>query len=478
VAGIESYGAYIPAWRISRDEIAKSIGSASMGGERAVASWDEDSLTMGVEAGLDCLAGIDPQELDGLYFGTVSAPYRDKQAASLIAKALDLRDDAYTCDFAGSLRAGTLAIKAACDAVGAGTMRKVLVIAADARKSAPRSDAEQAYGDGAVAILIGDGHEAVAEIEGFSTIANPIPGPWRRQEDRYPKAFDVRIDTRYGVHQDIPRAVGNLLQKQRLQPEDVSKFALYAPDPRSPRALASSLKIDAKTQMQGLLFAEIGITGTAHCLLLLIAALETAKPGERIVCASHGEGSDAFLVRATEQVEREKGRHRGTKYISSKRALPSYGRFLTYKGELDVGWPEWERSSVAKYWRDQDWLLPLYGMRCGKCGTLQYPVRKICIVCNERGIHQRVKLARKGKVFTYTHDYLLGPGNYPSDGINPTTRVLIELEDGCRIWLEMTDHDIEEVDVDMPVELTFRLLHQKSDFLFYGWRARPLREGN
>jgi hydroxymethylglutaryl-CoA synthase len=79
LAGILSYGAYIPAWRISRDEIAKSIGSASQGGERAVASWDEDSLTMGVEAGLDCLATMDPREVDGLYFATVSSPYKEKQ---------------------------------------------------------------------------------------------------------------------------------------------------------------------------------------------------------------------------------------------------------------------------------------------------------------------------------------------------------------------------------------------------------------
>jgi uncharacterized OB-fold protein len=115
-------------------------------------------------------------------------------------------------------------------------------------------------------------------------------------------------------------------------------------------------------------------------------------------------------------------------------------------------------------------------MKCQKCGTLQYPVRRICTICNEKDNHEKVKLARKGKVFTYTHDYLLGPGNLPSDGINPTTRLLIELEDGCRIWLEMTDNEIEEVDVGTPVELTFRLLHQKSDFRFYGWRARSLRE--
>ena len=476
MAGIVSYGAYIPVWRMSREEIARSIGSASMGGERAVASWDEDSLTMAVEAGLDCLAGTDPRGIDGVYFATVSSPYKEKQAASLIASALDFRGDAYTSDFTGSLRAGTLAVKAAYDAVKAGTMKKVLVIAADMRRAAPRSDAEQTYGDGAVALLIGEDEEAIAEIEGLSTVVDPIPGVWRREEDVYPKVFDTRIDTRYGLLKDVPQAVGNLLGKHGVQTQDISKFALYCPDGRTPRALAGSLKIDPKTSMQDVLFKDIGITGTAHCLLLLVAALEKAEPNERIVCASHGEGSDALLVRATERVGQEKGKHRGTKYIASKRTLPSYGFFLTYRGEIEVGWPEWEKSSVAKYWRDEHWLLPLYGMKCNKCGTLQYPVRRICTICSEKDDYQMVKLARKGSVFTYTHDYLLGPGNFPSDGISPATRLLVELDDGCRIWLEMTDHEVEEVDVGISVELTFRLLHQKSDFRFYGWRARPVRE--
>jgi len=474
VAGIASYGAYIPIWRMSRDEIAKSIGSASMRGERAVASWDEDSLTMGVEAGQDCLTNREPKEIDGLYFATVSSPFKEKQAASLIASALDLRKDVYTSDFTGSLRAGTLAVKAACDAIEAGTMKSVLVIAADARKAAPRSDAEQTYGDGAVALLIGK-EGSIAEIEGFSTLVDPIPGSWKREEDIYPKVFDIRLDTRFGVLKDIPQTVSALIEKQNIKAEDVSNFALYAPDPRSHKAIAGPLKIDPKTQMQELLFQDIGVTGVAHCLLLLIAALEQAKPHQRIICASYGEGSDALLIKTTAEVEQESVKHRGTSYITSKRILPSYGSFLSYKKEIAVGWPEWERSSMVKYWRDEDWLLPLYGMKCNKCGTLQYPVSRICTICGERENYEKVKLARKGKVFTYTHDYLLGPGNYPSDGITPATRLLIELEDGCRIWLEMTDHDIQEVDVDMPVELTFRLLHQKSDFRFYGWRARPLR---
>jgi uncharacterized OB-fold protein len=322
---------------------------------------------------------------------------------------------------------------------------------------------------------MGDGGKAIAEIEDFATVVDPIPGPWKREEDPYQKVFDVRLDTRYGVLKDIPQAVGNLLKKHNVPAKDISKFAFYAPDARTYTAIAAPLKIEPKTQLQDLLFKAVGITGTAHCLLLLVAALEQAKANDRIICASCGEGSDALLIKSTDKVEQAKGKHKGTKYISSRKMISSYGRFLTVKKEIDVGWPEREKSSVVKYWRDESWLLPLYGMKCNKCGALQYPVRRVCANCGEKDNNMKVKLARKGKVFTFTHDYLLGPGNFTGDGINPTSRVLVDLEDTCRIWLEMTDHEIEEVNIGTSVELTFRLLHQKSGFPFYGWRARPVR---
>ena len=140
MVGIISYGAYVPMWRIERSEIAQASGVGSMGGERAVASWDEDSLTMGVEAGLDCLMGIDPKTIDGLYFSTLSSPYKEKQASAIIASALDLRRDAYTIDFTTSTRTGTLAVKSAVDAVGSGNAKRVLVIASDCRRAMPKSE--------------------------------------------------------------------------------------------------------------------------------------------------------------------------------------------------------------------------------------------------------------------------------------------------------------------------------------------------
>lgn len=475
MVGILSYGAYVPIWRIDRSIIAEAAGAGSMGGERALAGWDEDSLTMAVEAGLDCLAGFDPREVDGLYFATVTSPFKQKQSSAFIASALDLRKDAYAFDFNSSTRAGTAAIKAACDAVGAGSARKVLVVAADNRKARPGSDFEQVFGDGAAALLIGR-DQVMAEIQGFATVSNPIPGPWQREEDEYLKLFEPKLDRLAGVLTDMPAAAGRLLAEHNLSPADISKFALAGPDPRSYRDLAKALKLDPKTQMDDPLFSTVGITGTPHSLLLLVAALEKAAPGNRIVCVSYGEGSDAFLVRAADQIESAKGRHRGTGYIASKKQIDSYGRFAQAQGTRNTGWPPKDlRASVVKYWRQEKWALTFYGMRCHKCGTLQYPIVRCCINCGAKDDHEEVKIAPRGKVFTFAHDYLVAPGLVPGDGINPATRVIADMDDGCRLWLEMSDYELEEIEIGMPVELTFRLCHDKSGYRFYSWRARPPR---
>ena len=44
MVGITSFDAYVPSYRLSREEISKVWGTKSLGGERAVAKYDEDSL--------------------------------------------------------------------------------------------------------------------------------------------------------------------------------------------------------------------------------------------------------------------------------------------------------------------------------------------------------------------------------------------------------------------------------------------------
>ncbi|UCC59399.1 MAG: 3-hydroxy-3-methylglutaryl CoA synthase, partial [Dehalococcoidia bacterium] len=91
MAGIVSYGAYIPIYRLNRESMWLTWGGMPVSGERAVANFDEDSITMAVEAGINCLQGIDHNEVDGLFLASTSTPYKEKQCANLVAEALDLK---------------------------------------------------------------------------------------------------------------------------------------------------------------------------------------------------------------------------------------------------------------------------------------------------------------------------------------------------------------------------------------------------
>src|SRR5207244_503321 len=99
---------------------AKAWGSRASG-TRTVAAIDEDALTMAVDAILAC-GDAALANLGALYFASTSAPYHEKQVASVIATAVDLPREIAVADFTGSVRAGTAALRAACDAVRAGSV--------------------------------------------------------------------------------------------------------------------------------------------------------------------------------------------------------------------------------------------------------------------------------------------------------------------------------------------------------------------
>ena len=126
--GIKSYGAYIPVYRLSANELARAWGRRGGKGETAVANYDEDSITMAVEAAIDCLSGMEHDIADGLYFASTTPPYDEKLSASIVAAAVDMRDDLFTLDLGNTLRAGTSAIKAAHDAIKSGSAKNILVL--------------------------------------------------------------------------------------------------------------------------------------------------------------------------------------------------------------------------------------------------------------------------------------------------------------------------------------------------------------
>src|SRR4030042_2594858 len=143
MVGISSYGAYIPLWRLQRSAI-----TAGLRGEKAISGFDEDSITMAVAAAIDCFNNIERGTIDGLIFATTTSPFLEKQSASILANALDLRRDIFTADALGCLRGGTIGMRIALDMVKAGSAKRGLVTAADCRRGAPESSFENDSGDG------------------------------------------------------------------------------------------------------------------------------------------------------------------------------------------------------------------------------------------------------------------------------------------------------------------------------------------
>jgi len=471
MVGIVSYGAYIPIYRLSREAIGamwvKSLGK----GEKAVANADEDSLTMGVEAVLNCLNGMDRQQVDGLYFATASPPYVEKQSASIIRAAADLREDIPTMDVAHSLRGASSAMRAAMDAVQAGSARKVMVAAAECRIPAPNSDFEAIFGDGAAAFLIADS-DVAAIIEGSYHLSSEFIDVWRKPEDTYMQSWEERFIREEGYLKVIPQAVSALLKKHELSPKDISKAAFYGPDARTHAAIARAMGLDAKTQVQAPMFDSVGNAGTALAPMMLVAALEEAKPGDRMLYATYGDGADAFLLRVTEQIEKVRDRRGIKRHLESKLMLPSYGKYVEIRElmEWEAGRRPSRRSSLPVIWRERQHLFSLYGQKCRACGNIQYPRQRICIYCQAKDNFELIRLSdKRGKVFTFSMD------ERAVEIVLPKVFTVVDLDEGGRFYSVMTDRDTSRVEVGMPVEMTFRIQLEGSGLHNYFWRVRPIR---
>ncbi|HEY7709002.1 MAG TPA: OB-fold domain-containing protein [Candidatus Entotheonella sp.] len=473
MAGISAFGAYVPWLRLSRQAIAQYWGGRGAPGEKAMANFDEDSITMGVAAGIDALGALARDTIDGVYFATTTAPYKEKQSAQVIATALDLRRDVYTADFTDTLRAGTIALKAALDAVGSKSMRHVLVVVADARPAVPKSADEQIFGDGAAALVI-SGTGLAAKALGNVSIQDEITDVWRTDNDAFPQQWEARFIISEGYLKVTHESVTTLLQRLKLSPGDFSKLALYGPDPRSHAGAAQGLGLDVKTQLQDGLFNTVGNTGAAFAPMLLVGALEEAKTGQKLLLVTYGNGADAFAFEVTNNIAKaRKNMQRGLrKHLASKNTVQNYEIYTRFRQLLTsegarrppVG------ASASAAWRDRDAIFRLYGGTCTACGMVQYPPQRVCIRCQEKDQMVPIRLSdQPGTVFTFTRDFL----NASIDP--PSVMSIVDFKVGGRIFCEMTDRVPAAVTVNMPVEMTFRKINEAGGFHNYYWKCRPVR---
>lgn len=469
--GIVSYGAYVPPYRLGWDEIARAWGKVAPTGEKAVANYDEDSITMGVEAAINCLDSLDRKQIDGIFFATTTAPYKEKQSSSLMAAALDLREDIVTYDCTNSLRAGTSALRMALDTIKAGSASKVLLIASDSRIGAPKTEFERLFGDGAAAFLLGSDNPAVT-VEASYSISSEFMDVWRMQDDTFPRSWEERFIITEGYLKTIRKGISGIMNRCQLKVEDIDRVILYGPDPGSHSGAARSLGFDLKNQVQPPPFSTIGNTGSAFSLMMLVSALEEAKAGDKILFAGYGDGCDTYILKVNENIENIRNR-RGVKYhLSLRRPLSSYNKYISIRDLVQKGVAAGaSRATFLPWlWRDRKQILSLYGSRCNSCNTISFPIQRVCDVCLKKDEFEEIRLSdKKGKVFTFNVD------NLAPSAESPVVITIVDLEGGGRLRCEMTDCDPKEVKVGMDVELTFRKMHDAMGIHHYFWKSRPLR---
>lgn len=470
--GIRSYGAYIPMPRLSLGAISGGGRKAGGGsGERAVAYFDEDSVTMAVAAATACLEGLDRNLVDGVLFASTSYPYKEKQAASLVAKALDLRREVVTADIGDSIRAGTTALRAALDSVKAGSARNVLVIASDCRPTAPRSALERNFGDAAVAFLISD-TDVGATFDAHHFVADEIIDVWRMESDRFVRTWEDRFVVEQGYSKNTVEAIKGLLQKTGLKAADFAKAVLFTPDARSGGGVAKAVGFDIKTQLQDPLFGKLGNTGVSFAPLLLVAALEDAKPGQKFLVANYGDGAEAFVVSAGDGIAALRNRRAVSWHLQRRSELTDYDKFLNYRNlqVSDVDRKGGQGVSATVHFRDRNEDISFHGHKCRRCGTEQFPFQRVCFQCFARDDFEEVRLSdRHGKVMSHTFDFFAGS---PDPPLIVTT---VEVEGGARVYVQMTDASAKDVKLDLPVEFTFRRIHEYGGTPNYFWKCTPVR---
>src|SRR5262249_22277346 len=364
--------------------IAQQWGQPGMGGEKAIAGHDEDSLTLAVNAALNALPEGGASGIDAIYFASTTPPYREKQSAATVAAVLDAGSGVRTADFTDSLRAGTSALRAACDAI-AGGAKRALVCAGDCRMGEPDTLAEQNYGDAGAAVVIADaGAPLLAEVIGAHTQTEEVLGTWRNDDQDFLHAFPGAFETKFGYVPFVIGAVQGVLKQTGVKPEAIAKAVIAAPNPRAVAGVAKALKLDPKQQVQDTLWTLLGDTGAAQPLLLLGAALERAKPGEHILLVSYGDGADAVLLRTTDRIAQYQTACSLFSQIERKRLLPSYGKYARFRKLIKKDSGGDDLASPVVLFRDRRTVLSLHGGRCPKCGTVQFPRHRVCIECGHR----------------------------------------------------------------------------------------------
>ncbi len=480
--GILAYGAYLPRLRLARKSAADAnawFNPALKGlakGERSMCNWDEDAVTMAVEAARDCLVGQDRGAIGALSLASTSFPFEDRLNAGIVLEALNLAPSVNAQDLTASQRAATSSLVAALQMVRGGA-GPILAVASEKRRTKTASPLELQTGDGAAALLVGTG-AVVARLIGHASRTVDFVDHFRGDGFEFDYTWEERWIRDEGYNKIVPAALADLFKATGARPADIAHFAMPCVLPRVAAGIAKRAGMPDAVVRDNL-HAVCGETGAAHPIVMLVNALEEAKPGDKILVVGFGQGCDALLFEATEHLPKLAQRLGVKGHLARRRAETNYAKFLAFNDLIaiergmraDVD----KQTPLSSLYRNRRMLTGFVGGQCRKCGTLQFPKLNVCVNPNCNAFHSlddHPFADMPAKVQSYTADRL----TYSPDP--PHYYGMVVFDEGGRLMIDFTDCDAESVDVAAPMRMMFRIkdYDPQRGFTRYFWKAAPARQ--
>ena len=482
--GIRAYGGYVPRRRLQRQAIVEANSWFNPGlrgyskGERSMCNWDEDSLTMAVEAARDCLQSERSADISAIFLASTTLPFTDRQNAGILATALNFSENMMTMDVSSSQRAGTTALINALQLAKGGGC--VLYTAAEKRRTKSAGANELLYGDGAAALLLGQGHatsfgQVVAELLGYHQLATDFVDHYRGQNEEFDYNWEERWIRDEGYMKIVPRALAGAFEAAGVAADEIDHFAI----PTTIRNVAVNLakKVGIRGEaVRDNLHMVMGQAGTAHAPVMLVHALQQAEAGQTICVVGWGQGCDVLIFRATDKMSAMADRKGIAGSLARRKEESNYSKFLAFnglvtqekglRGEVD------KQTALSTLYRNKQTVLGFVGGRCEKCGTVQFPKSKICVNPNCGAFHTQVDHGFSeipASVQSWTADNL----TYTEDP--PQHFGMVIFAEGGRLMADFTDVDVGGVAVGDKMRMVFRVkeVDRQRNFTRYFWKATP-----
>jgi len=464
--GIISAAGYLPYWRLERSAIGAFHGGRGSG-TRSVASYDEDSTTLAVEAGrlaLRSAGGATAPET--LWFATSSPTYLEKTNATIVHAALRLPSSTAAFDSGAAVRSGVGALRAA---LRSGES-SVLVTSADIRTGPANSPDESGGGDGGAALLVGDetGGGIIAEYLGGASVTREFLDRWRAPGDLRNKAWEERFGETQYLDLGL-QAWNDALESTGLAADAIDAVLIAGPHARANNGLAKKLGRPVAIEHA----STVGNAGAAEAALQLATYLETAEAAKTVALISLADGCDIIVLRTTDAIaDYQPARTIAGQIEAGNSALP-YAKFLAWRGVLapnPPNRPEPARASASAAGRSIDWKFGFVGSRDRETAAVHLPPARVSFQGGNVDDMEPLPMAdATGTVATFTIDRL---AYSPSP---PVIFAVVDFDGGGRLPVEVCDTTPDQINVGDRVEMTFRRLNASDGISNYFWKARPIR---